>query len=286
MKCTQRLLKLFLFCLPVCLYAQQPLTNVRIIELWHSGVHADELQRVISTAPSISFNLTPAATDSLLSAGISEDVIKAMAARENGTMPTATVNANNATPVLNTGTANGLAPSPSKVASQAERVPSLPRFEVYTGYSYLNVDTNSLSSRQSLNGFETSASVGIVRHLAAEGSFAAYFKNNVLGSIVSAHDLSFLGGPRVTFGEGFVHALVGVDRFTGSALGLSASQTGFAGAFGGGVQSKPFGRHFAVGTSADYVLTRHNMFGGPAYTQNNFRLGGGIVFLFDHVALR
>jgi hypothetical protein len=150
----------------------------------------------------------------------------------------------------------------------------------------LNVGTNSLSPRQSLNGFETSASVGIVRHLAAEGSFGAYFKNNVLGSIVSVHDLSILGGPRVTFGQGFVNALVGVDRLTGSALGLSASQTGFAAAFGGGIQSKPFARHFAIRTSADYVLTRHNIFAGPAYSQNNFRIGGGIVFLFNQVVPR
>jgi S1-C subfamily serine protease len=44
--------------------------------------------------------------------------------------------------------------------------------------------------------------------------------------------------------------------------------------------------HWAVRGSADYVLTRHNIFNlipgfsGPTYTQNNFRVSAGIVFSF------
>src|SRR5690348_14408719 len=62
-----------------------PLTDQRIIELVRAGVRADELARMIATAPQIIFDLTPAATDAMMKAGVSEDTIKAMAAREQGT---------------------------------------------------------------------------------------------------------------------------------------------------------------------------------------------------------
>jgi hypothetical protein len=39
---------------------------------------------MVATAPKIDFDLQPVATDAMMKAGISEDVIKAMAARENG----------------------------------------------------------------------------------------------------------------------------------------------------------------------------------------------------------
>lgn len=60
------------------------------MQLAQSGVHSDELERIIASAPQINFLLNPASTDVMLKAGVSEDVIKAMAARENGTQaPTA-----------------------------------------------------------------------------------------------------------------------------------------------------------------------------------------------------
>lgn len=61
-----------------------PLTDQRIIELVKSGVRTDELSRLIATAPAVSFDLTPAATQQMMDAGVSEDIIKAMSAREQG----------------------------------------------------------------------------------------------------------------------------------------------------------------------------------------------------------
>jgi hypothetical protein len=49
-----------------------------------AGVSEAEVIRVIQTAPRIDFDLRPASTDALLKVGVSEDVIKAMAARESG----------------------------------------------------------------------------------------------------------------------------------------------------------------------------------------------------------
>jgi hypothetical protein len=254
------------FLVSAVLYAQQqqqptgPLTNQRVIELVHAGISGEELLRLIATAPSVSFDLSPAGNQAMMSAGVTEDTIKAMAARENGTVAGA--------PVGN-----------SAAAIEGNAIQRVLQANVFIGYAYLNVDTNGLSSRQSLNGWETSIAIGN-KWIAGEGDFGGYYKGNVLGTGVAAHDYSFLGGPRVNLGRAFFHALVGGDQLTGSALGLSRSQTGFAAAFGGGVQSKAFGGHWAIRASADYVLSRHNIFGGPAFTQNNFRVGGGIVYVF------
>jgi len=166
-----------------------------------------------------------------------------------------------------------------------------PRVEVFGGYSYLNVDTNGLSSRQSANGWEASVSGNFNRWFAVEGSVAGYYKTyNVdlnlisagLGSfIVDVHDYSYMGGPRVNFRPVFVHALIGGDHLTGSALGFSASQDSFAAAFGGGVEWK-VAPQWAIRGSGDYVLTRHNIFGSAFqnFTQNNVRASVGVVYLF------
>jgi opacity protein-like surface antigen len=164
----------------------------------------------------------------------------------------------------------------------------VPRAEVFGGYSYLNIDTNGISSRQSANGWEASVSGNFNHWFAVEGSVAGYYKSYSfdlaslgLGTVdVDVHDYSYLFGPRVNFRPVFVHALVGGDHLTGSALGFSASQDSFAAAFGGGVEWK-VAPQWAIRGSGDYVLTRHNIFGSALqnFTQNNFRASVGVVYL-------
>jgi opacity protein-like surface antigen len=165
----------------------------------------------------------------------------------------------------------------------------VPRAEIFGGYSYLNADTNNLASpsRQSANGWEASVSGNFNERFAVEGDFSGYYKTYGidlsafgLSTVnVDVHDFSFSGGPRVNFRPAFFHALIGGDRLTGSALGFSRSQNSFAAAFGGGVEVK-VARQWAVRASADYVLTRHNVFElpGTSFTQNNFRASAGVVF--------
>jgi hypothetical protein len=158
---------------------------------------------------------------------------------------------------------------------------NLPAAEVFGGYSYLNVDTNGLSSRQSANGWEASVAGSVNRWFAVESDFAGYYKN-ILG--VSVRDYSYTAGPRFNYRDMrsatiFAHALVGGDHLSGSYSGLSGSQDGFAAAFGGGVEWKVAAR-WAVRGSSDYVLTRHNIFGGSAFTQNNYRASVGVVYMF------
>ncbi len=168
-------------------------------------------------------------------------------------------------------------------SSTERHVGDVPKAEVFAGYSYLNIDTNNLTSRQSSNGWETSVSGNFNKWLAVEFDFSGHYKTygiTVPGAgafNVRVTDYSYLAGPRIIFRPFFVHALFGGDHLTGSASGFSASQDSFAGVAGGGVQL-PLTRLVSLRASADYALSRHNIFGGPSVSQNNFRTSIGIVF--------
>jgi len=165
-----------------------------------------------------------------------------------------------------------------------------PKAEVFGGYSYLNVDTNNVTSRQSANGWEAAASGNFNKWFGVEFDVSGYYKTYSadltalgLGTIdVKFRDYSYLAGPRINFRPVFVHALLGGDHLSQSLSGLGSSvglgsQDGFAGAFGGGVEWKVSGP-WSVRASTDYVFTRHNLFGASSRTQNNFRAGAGIVY--------
>ena len=161
----------------------------------------------------------------------------------------------------------------------------VPKAEVFVEYAYLNIDTNNLTSRQSANGWETSVSGNFNKWLGAEFDVSGHYKTygvTIPGSgpiNVRVTDYSYLAGPRINFRPLFVRALFGGNHLTGSAVGFSASQGGFAGVGGGGMQL-PLTRLLSFRASADYALSRHNIFGGPSVSQNNFRVSVGIVFTF------
>ncbi len=150
------------------------------------------------------------------------------------------------------------------------------RVDLFGGYSYVNIDTNGLTSRQNANGWEAAISGNFNKWFAVEGDVSGYYKS-YLG--VKVTDYSYAGGPRINLRPIFIHALFGGDHLTGSASGVSESQDGAAGLVGGGVQWKVSGP-WSVRGSADYAFTRHNIFGGPSVTQNNFRASVGIVYSF------
>lgn len=161
-----------------------------------------------------------------------------------------------------------------------------PKAELFGGYSYLNIDTNGLTSRQSANGWEASITGNFTKLFGVEADVAGYYKTYSYpipgyGTLdVKVTDYSYGAGPRINFRPFFAHALLGGDHLTGSAAGFSESQDGLAGSFGGGVEY-PVSKRLAIRASADYVFTQHNIFGGPSYTQNNVRVGGGIVYMFS-----
>ena len=289
--CVRTILKTTVICsaFTLCLVAQQPqgssgpLTDQRVVELVRAGVSADELARIIATASQVSFDLSPSGTDGMMNAGVSEDTIKAMAAREQGTTPVTDIHS----------TRDSIQQPLPEPKEHTERTVGT---DVFVGYSYLNADMNGYAPRQSLNGWQAAVTIRPIRWFGIEGDFAGYYKSygistTFTGASASAsaslHNYTFMGGPRANFGIGFVHALFGGDLLGGSGTGTatyygeqyslsgSDSVTSFAMAFGGGIQSKPFAKHWAIRTSADYLMTR---FG--SVNQNNVRVSGGIVYIF------
>jgi hypothetical protein len=61
-----------------------PMNNQRVIALVQAGLSAADVARIISSAPTVDFNLSPPFTDQLLKYGVSEDTIKLMSARLKG----------------------------------------------------------------------------------------------------------------------------------------------------------------------------------------------------------
>jgi hypothetical protein len=156
----------------------------------------------------------------------------------------------------------------------------VPRAEVFAGYSYLSLDTDGTPGRKGANGWETSISGNLDRRYAMEADFNGHYTTYpLIAGIVNigASDYSYSAGPRINFRPFFVHFLLGRDRLTVNTLGTSASQDGFSGTFGGGVQWKLNSR-MSFRTSADYVYARHDIFGGSQFLQNNIRLSSGLVF--------
>jgi hypothetical protein len=97
-----------------------------------------------------------------------------------------------------------------------------PRAEVFGGYSYLNFETNGLTtSRQNANGWEAGVSVNFTKMFGVEADVNGYYKGYDIDlsvidpsfGVVHADlsDYSYLAGPRVKFGPVFVHGLLGGD---------------------------------------------------------------------------
>ncbi len=188
-------------------------------------------------------------------------------------------------------------PWPSSAPPPQSFEPAFPAAEVFIGYSYLNFDTNGFTtSRKSANGWEASVSANFNKWFALELDVSGHYKNynyytgNVSGlpSVITIsyyREYSYLAGPRFNYGHAFIHTLFGGDHLSGSALGTSSAQTGFAGALGGGIQY-PLNDRIAFRAGADYVFSEHNILDGRSVTNNNFRASLGIVFNLGNRSIR
>lgn len=182
----------------------------------------------------------------------------------------------------------------------------VPQAELYGGYSYLRAQTNineiGVPSHLNLNGWNAALAFNINKNFGLMADFGGHYGSPVIyeptgeKADVSIH--SFLFGPRFTQRTDkltvFAHALFGGARvkanlptavLNGTQLSAiepmaiivpfdgNSTDTGFSMAFGGGLDinvNKNFGFRIVQG---DYLMTR-------AFndTQNNFRIGAGIVF--------
>lgn len=176
------------------------------------------------------------------------------------------------------------------------------KLEFYGGYSHNRVDTGSggtiIGNREGFNGFNTAVTGNITRYVGLKFDVAGHFKEKSFpigsGSIdVNSNLFNFLGGVQVKDNskdakfKPFAQALVGVARgrnrvafngilctaiFPSPCSNFTETDTGLAGAIGGGLDIKLNDRFDIRAIQVDYNPTR--LFDE---TQHNFRIGAGIV---------
>ena len=184
------------------------------------------------------------------------------------------------------------------------------KFEFFGGYSHNRIDTgigdedpdldDVFDEREGFHGFEVSATGNLTRYFGIKGDFSGHFKSRTFpfptvpgGNVdVESRLFNFLGGVQIkdnstegTF-KPFAHALVGVAHARNSVdiddavcatitcpSDTTLSETGFAAAFGGGIDIRASDRISIRAIQIDYNPTR--LFDS---TQHNFRIGVGIVF--------
>jgi hypothetical protein len=186
------------------------------------------------------------------------------------------------------------------------------RFEFFGGYSHNRIDTgisdddpalrDIIDEREGFNGFNTSITGNVSRYFGLKFDLSGHYKSRSIpfGTIQNGIDINsrlynFLGGVQLkdnssekTF-KPFVHALVGaaharnhVDISNDVCIAIAPSpcpgdftetETGFAGAFGGGIDIRAGNRLDIRVIQFDYNPTR--LFDS---TQHNFRIGVGLVF--------
>jgi hypothetical protein len=184
------------------------------------------------------------------------------------------------------------------------------RWEIFGGYSRNNVDSGISDSdpelgfidvREGFNGFNASVTGNLTRYFGLKLDVSGHYKTQTIPFTTIAHvDVNsrlynFLGGVQIkdnsieTTFKPFAHALVGAahgrNRVNFSndfcvaiapipcPVDFTDSETGLAGAFGGGLDIRVSNRIDIRAIQIDYNPTRL----GDS-TQHNIRIGVGLVF--------
>jgi hypothetical protein len=181
------------------------------------------------------------------------------------------------------------------------------KFELFAGYSYHAIqndldEDDVIRDPEQFHGFNTSITGNVSRYFGLKFDFSGHFKSRPLpfgplanGIDVNSRRYNFLAGVQVKDNSSerafkpFVHALVGVahirNRVTINndlciaifpnpcAADFTEKETGFSGAFGGGIDIRASNRIDIRVIQIDYNPT--GLFGT---TQHNLRFGIGIVF--------
>lgn len=173
------------------------------------------------------------------------------------------------------------------------------RFEIFGGYSFLNIDVRQSGSPidrvSGRNGFIVAATGYLTKRFGVTGDFSAGFSNdgaNVSGGSISYKSTSFsyLAGPHFRFSNKtrvtpFVHALAGISnnrfsyRFTPTGSGtagvkVSQSTNDFALAIGGGLDIRAGDRVSIRAFQVDY---------NPTFVQNRSQYGTNSGGRFDNM---
>jgi hypothetical protein len=167
------------------------------------------------------------------------------------------------------------------------------RIEVFGGYQYLGYYVYPPYSgpwtSQSFQGFETSADVRILPHLAAEADFS--FTTGPTAGWNGEKIRTYMGGPRVNYRFGranfFAHALFGElsykSIFTQPGYpAMTNTDTTFAAAFGGGADFWLI-RYVGIRLiQADYILNKNSQDSDAVApgSHANYRISTGLVVRF------
>jgi hypothetical protein len=192
------------------------------------------------------------------------------------------------------------------VTAISQKTDDYKKAEVFIGYSNGQVEddietSGFLTDHTSFNGFNASAVVNLNRYWGLKADVSGTYRDQTLnfnapgGSISFDADRSlynFLGGVQIKNNTSdkvfmpFAHILVGAGRVRAkitnvscpvgidcSFIAGSGSDTGLAGAFGGGIDFRLNNKVQIRAIQVDYNPVRID-----GLTLNNFRIGAGIVF--------
>jgi opacity protein-like surface antigen len=157
-----------------------------------------------------------------------------------------------------------------------------PRAEVFGGYQYFRANSGiSGLNNFNLNGWNASASGFLNDYFGVKADFSgSYGTPSMAGIGLKTRLHTYMFGPVVRYHNAskltpFAHALFGGGHISGEAFGISASESDFAWAAGGGVDVSVNNRFAVRVAQADFLQTR---VGGDS--QNNFRYSAGVVLRF------
>jgi opacity protein-like surface antigen len=185
---------------------------------------------------------------------------------------------------------------------------SLPKAEIFGGYSYLRTDsedvgfvgfdalgippTSGRRNSANLNGYNFAITGRFNDRIGIVGDFAGHFGNanldvSQLGLTVrtriKTQQFTFLAGPQIYLSKGktrpFVRAMAGYARLNQSIddLGISDGVNSFAAAFGGGLDANLTENLSARIFQADFLLVRVDGGGIASDNRKSLRISTGLV---------
>lgn len=156
-----------------------------------------------------------------------------------------------------------------------------PKVEVFGGYSYQQLEAEDFGINQGLNGWNASANFGLSKNFGFKADLSGHYASVKEGTVkADVSDFTFLFGPQYSFRNSsrvtpFAHALFGGSRGKIESGSRDVTETGFASAFGGGLDYSITNRVAVRLIQADYVVTKY-----ANDSQGSVRIGGGLVFRF------
>ena len=195
--------------------------------------------------------------------------------------------------------------------AMAQSTDDYSKIEFFGGFSHNRIDTgisdpepgfqDIVNEREGFNGFNLAVTGNVTRYVGVKFDFSGHYKNRSFPVGTSQIDVNsslynVLGGIQLkdnskeTRFKPFAHALAGIARGRSEVdvvdepavcialfpspcpIDFTQSDTGFAGAFGGGLDIRAGSRIDIRAVQFDYNPTK--LFDG---TQHNFRIGFGVV---------